>query len=148
MHAQAGQSRATRLRFSRLSDERIAVRFDFDRDIIDDLKARFPSRERTWDPDSKQWTFPHALYAQVKAWAGQHYHEAEMSLLLEVWALLAGGLASHVRLTAAVHASGNDADSVMHGCCQLIGRAHKGGIHGTPQRGGLTRAFERVEGAC
>ena len=100
MHAQASHSRATKLRFSRLSDERIAVRLDFDRNIVDSLKACFGGGERTWDPDSKQWTFPHALYDRVKAWAGQHYHEGEVSLLLEVCSL-AEGNALHAHLCSA-----------------------------------------------
>ena len=82
--AQASSSRAPKLKISRLSAERIALRFDFDRDIIEDLKSRFAPRDRVWDKDSKHWTCPSEKYEEIKAWAAQHYHEDELSLLPEV----------------------------------------------------------------
>jgi hypothetical protein len=86
--AQASSSRAPKLKISRLSAERIALRFDFDRDIIDDLKSRFAPRDRVWDKDSKHWTCPSEKYEEVKAWAAQHYAKDELSLLPEVCAAL------------------------------------------------------------
>ena len=45
---------------------RVVVEFDYDRDLIDDLKASIEPQWRSWDDGRKVWTFTPSVWPEVE----------------------------------------------------------------------------------
>ena len=70
-----------KLQFERSTSDEVAIQFEYDSEVIEDLKRSFPYRDRKWDKDSKRWKFPADKYDNVKEWALRHYGEFEIRFL-------------------------------------------------------------------